>query len=394
MNATTPFPDPSPADNEGANPDYTPPGQAIGSQAPFKLERWDEITFDLNEEFVIDGVIPKRGVGVVYGESQSLKSFVMMHTGLCVARGDDWAKRKTEKASVIYLAAEGAEGLRKRKAGYLKAGRAPPKDVDFALISAAPNLGVAKGDYNRLVATIFAAGIKPGLIIIDTVAKVIGGADENGAGMAQFILNAEALARHFGCFVLAVHHPGWERGKARTRGWSGLPAALDALILCERKEGEFRATLTVQKLKDEPSGLRFEAQMMRISLGSRKTGREVSTLVVDAITEIVAQAKPNVPPPLAAIPASRKQFMATVSEALSEHGRNISPSNGVSVRAVAERHITEIHFERGARDKKPNEDPRKLRDRLRKRLDRSVEGALADGSLLAYDLDERFFGRP
>ena len=56
--------------------------------------------------------------------------------------------------------------------------------------------------------TVEGAGIKPGVIFIDTVAKSIGGADENGAGMAMFLVNAQALAEHFGCLVLGVHHTG------------------------------------------------------------------------------------------------------------------------------------------------------------------------------------------
>jgi RecA-family ATPase len=180
--------------------DWTPP--------KFKLERWGEITFALDEEFLIDGICPKQGVGLLYGASQAFKSFVAIHTGLWVSRAQSWAGRRTEGASVVYLAAEGSAGLRKRRQGLVMAGRAPMDGVDFALISAAPNLGTAGGDCDRLIAAIEVASISAGMIIIDTIAKVIGGADENGAGMAQFLLSAEALAQHFCCLVLAVHHTG------------------------------------------------------------------------------------------------------------------------------------------------------------------------------------------
>jgi RecA-family ATPase len=162
--------------------------------AKFKLERWEEITFALDEEFLIDGILPKQGVGLLYGASQAFKSFVAIHTGLCLARALSWAGRRTERASVVYLAAEGAAGLPKRRQGLVEAGRAPPDGVDFGLLPAVPNLGTASGDCDLLIAAIESAGVKPGLIIIDTVAKVIGGADENGPGMAQFLVNAEALS--------------------------------------------------------------------------------------------------------------------------------------------------------------------------------------------------------
>jgi hypothetical protein len=309
-----------------------------GPPPTFKVERWGEIAFDLDEEFLIDGVLPNQGVGLTYGASQSFKSFAVKHMGLCVARGQPWAGRKTERAPVVYLAAEGAAGLRKRKAGYVKAGLAPPDNVDFTLVPAAPNLGAVKGDYDRLLATIEAAGIKPGPIIIDSVAKVIGGSDENGAGMAQFLVNAEALATHFACFVLAVHHTGWnEDAKDRPRGWSGLPAALDVQILCERKAGEMSATLTIQKLKDEPSGLRFEAEMKRVILGISKTGREVSTLIVDEIKDAVAQMTEAKAPVKGTSSDGVEAIKSALAEAYTRLSDGVEPSlglEGASVRKV------------------------------------------------------------
>ena len=312
------------------------------SPSRFKIERWGEITFAIDEEFLIDGILPKQGVGLLYGASQSFKSFVATHMGLCAARAEPWAGRQTEGTPVVYLAAEGAAGLRKRRQGYVEAGLAPSDGVDFALMSAAPNLGTAAGDYELLVATIEAASIKPKLIIIDTVAKVIGGADENGGGMAQFLVNAEALAQHFGCFVLAVHHTGWnDDAKDRPRGWSGLPAALDVQILSERRPGEMFATLTVQKLKDEPAGLQLNAQMARVVLGVSKTGREVSTLIVETVTEMALQMRAASNRNRPAIPKALKLLLGTVAESIGDRGEDIGAfgGGGVKVRAVAERYV-------------------------------------------------------
>jgi RecA-family ATPase len=146
--------------------------------AHYKLESWGEISFDLDEEYLIDGVLPKRGVGLLYGASQTFKSFIATHMGLCLALSRPWAGRLTTRAAVVYLAAEGAAGLRKRKEGYVKAGRAPDAGIDFTLLSSAPNFGSASGDYEKLVATIEAAKIQPGLVVVDTVSKVIGGGRE------------------------------------------------------------------------------------------------------------------------------------------------------------------------------------------------------------------------
>src|SRR5208282_5719885 len=136
----------------------------------------------------------------------------------------------------------------------------------------------------------------PDMIVIDTAAKSIGSAEENGAGMAAFIGNAEKLGQHFDCLVLAVHHVGLgEDAQKRPRGWSGLPGALDVQILCERPGDEWRTVLTVQKLKDDLDGVCLEARLSRVIVGADKRGKEASTLLVDAVepAEPTAKAEPS-----------------------------------------------------------------------------------------------------
>jgi hypothetical protein len=385
---------PTPPPLDERNP---PPIGNASQPSLYKFEHWEDIGFDLDEEFLIDGILPRHGVGLLYGPSQSLKSFVAMHLGLSVAQGQSWAGRKAEPAPVLYIGAEGAAGLRKRKHGYVHAGRAPNSGVNFSLLSAAPNLGTAEGDHAKLIASIEASGIAPKLLIIDTIAKVIGGADENGAGMAQFLVNAQELAQHFAGFVLAVHHTGWnEEAKDRPRGWSGLPAALDVQILSERKAGEMSATLTVQKLKDEPSGLRLEALMQPIALGTGKTGREISTLIIDEVTELTPQAKPQAPS-ASAIPKPLKLLFAVLEQALDDYGQEIQAfgTDGVKVRAVAERHVRKLYFERIAERAEKDEDPDKLADRQRTAFKRAVKSALDARLLIAGDhKGERFLWKP
>jgi hypothetical protein len=72
---------------------------------------------------------------------------------------------------VIYIAAEGAAGIKKRKAGFeLKHDKRLPKNIPFYLISSAPNLGIGQDDLRALIA-VESAGVKPGMITLDTVAR-------------------------------------------------------------------------------------------------------------------------------------------------------------------------------------------------------------------------------
>jgi hypothetical protein len=253
------------------------PPDARARAAKFVLERWRDITFDGHEEWLVKRFLPRRGLAAIYGKPGSFKSFVAQHIALCVATGEPWAGRRTCTAPVVYIAAEGAAGFRKRKMGYEKAKPSLPADLPFALISTAPNLGVDPGDLPALKAAIEKTGVIPGLIVIDTVAQTLFSADENSTGMTALIANAGTIARHFDCLVLFVHHVGLQADR-RLRGHTSLAGALDAQILCERKENEDRAVLTLQKLKDDTSSVCLLARLARVVVGHDEDREEISTL--------------------------------------------------------------------------------------------------------------------
>ena len=253
------------ADGDAFAPDCPPPmgledygfagpiTDSYASAAGFPIKRWSEITFDLDEEYLIDGILPRQGVGLLYGASQAFKSFIVV-----VGPGE------TSRSALFSTSPQrAARGSVSARPGTSRPGVTLPADENFAVIEAAPNLGCADGDLGRLISTVEGAGIKPGVIFIDTVAKSIGGADENGAGIAMFLVNAQALAR--GAFRMSrprrAPHRLDEDAQGRPRGWSGLPAAVDVMILSERKKGEFIATLTLQKSKDDASDVTMTAHL-------------------------------------------------------------------------------------------------------------------------------------
>jgi hypothetical protein len=359
-----------------------PHGEPIESAAnKFKLVRFGESTFDPNEEWRIKHIMPMKGVGLIYGKSQSLKSFVAMHLALAVALGEAWAGKRVEKTAVVYVCAEGQGGFPKRAAGMIKERRIRG-EVDFHIIYTAPNLGAMDGDLPALIAAIEAAGIRPGLVIIDTTAKVIGAAEENGPGMAAFVWNAGALSEHFGCFTLAVHHVGHsEEAQKRPRGWSGVVGAVDVQILCERDGEAFATELTVQKEKDEAAGFSLTANLSRVVLGTDRDGDEISTLIVDDVVKSEKIAKVAAPK---SVPASQGLLMDCVIGAIDEAGENFHPF-GVEVRGVADEHIRTRLYAAIAEQAEAGEDPDKLADRQRKAFNRSIEAALKAKRLVAKE---------
>lgn len=377
-----------PNGGNGADQGAPPIGEPLAAR--FEMEDWNDITFDANEEWRIEGVLPRRGFGLVYGKPRSFKSFIAMDLALHVVLGVSWGGKRVEKGRVIYIAAEGAKGTRKRIAA-LKAKHTEVPRGRFALISAAPSLGTADGDLPALIAVVESVGFKPNLIFIDTVAKTIGAADENAAGMAAFVGNAEKLAQHFNSFVLGLHHVGHdEAARKRPRGWSGLGGALDVQILCERPDDhERRTTLTVQKLKDEEDGICFEARLSRVVVGCGKNGKEATTLIVDDVaetTQAAAQPETGKRPNEAVI--LRHEFLAAYDRladaAPASHG-----FNGKSVRKVLVNAIRDELRDRGFLDM--NDATQEITSTARSRLSRAKNELLSKKTLVE---SKRLIWRP
>ncbi len=295
----------------------------------------------------------------------------------------DWAGRRVTQAPVVYIAAEGSGGVKKRKVGFEKANPNLPAHVPFYLVSAAPNFGTGQEDRRALIASIEAVGIIPGLIIIDTLAQTLGAGDENGGGMLQFVANATALANHFGAFVLIVHHVGLG-DEERERGHSSLIGGADVRILCRRKDRELATTLKWLKLKDEDTTITLKAHLARVIIGQDEDGDDISTLVVERIEdgaegENGKQSK--------AIAPKQRLLMDMIAEAISESGEPFRPfgKDGPLVSAVGDDPIRRRYYARIAEKAAPDEDKGKLAERQRKAFNRSIAAALDSKTLFACE---------
>ena len=259
------------------------PGESSPRTPPKRFIMEPCETFEIDQrggDFLVSRTIPRCGVGVLCGVSGSFKSFVALDLTMRIALGWDWAGRSTERAPAIYIAAEGAAGMRKRRTAFLISHSGTSRKMPLDFICTAPNFGSGKDDLDELRATIEASGVAPGFIVVDTLSQSLAGADENGAGMVTFVNNVTALANHFGCFVLAVHHVAL-KDPDRMRGHSSLVGASDVVILCEKRSGEGTGVkLTVTKLKDEESGLVLEARLAKVTVGQYADGADMTSLVV------------------------------------------------------------------------------------------------------------------
>jgi hypothetical protein len=234
-----------------------PGSKSYGPQ--FKLTRLGDIKLR-PAEFVVDSLLETRSLAMMFGPPSCGKSFIAVDVAASVASGLDFHGRKTLQGPVLYLAGEGHSGLKKRFAAWAKARGASLEDAPLFLSHRAPML--LDKNHARAVTKAVDAVAKahgtPRLIIVDTVARALGGGDENSSqDVGQFVRGIDDLrSGHPGCTVLLVHHSG-HQSRDRARGSSALKAALDAEYAVS-KSGR-SVTVNCSKMKDaqEPPELAF-----------------------------------------------------------------------------------------------------------------------------------------
>jgi len=225
--------------------------------------------------------IQENALVMVHGPSGSGKSFVVIDWMCSIASGiGSWIGLPVKQGDVIYLCGEGHYGLRAR----LKAWKIAHKKESIGplAISNNPSDLDNQGELSHVVQDIVDTGVKPKLIVIDTLNRFMSG-DENSAQDTRTFLDAcSTLMYEFDCTVLIVHHTGLNQdAQGRARGSSAWKGALD-MEISVKSEGQRKLSLLQVKNKDgepqEPIQLELESVILPDWLDEE--GKPASSAVV------------------------------------------------------------------------------------------------------------------
>mgnify|MGYP001171880374 CR=1 FL=1 len=230
----------------------------------------------LERPYLVKGWLDQSALSVLYGPSNSGKSFLALDLAHHVAKGRTWGSRRVNRGRVLYIAAEGGGGFANRVSAL--------DDPEFFVLSIPITLTgteSAAGPLAEVLQHLAAVGGSGfDLIVIDTMARVMGGRDENAApDIADLVRNLDLIRRVTGAHVMLVHHTGKDTGRG-ARGHSSLRAAIDTEIELSRDDvGQITAEVTKQR--DGPTGYRFCYQLRQVELGLDQDGDPVTTCLVD-----------------------------------------------------------------------------------------------------------------
>jgi hypothetical protein len=208
-------------------------------------------------EWMVKDAIPRQGLGFIYGPPGSYKSFICGDLGLSLAYGSPtWLDRPVKHpGSVLYVANEGAAGLKNRITAWQIKNGYEGSDTDrFRLIRKAMSFMDPK-DVDRLERTVASEVEARGpvdTVFVDTVSRVLPGADENlQKDMTVFVAACDRLRERFGATVIGVHHTNKQ---GDMRGSTVFLGQGDFVYRIEKDEGRKSGVITCEKQKEAEDG--------------------------------------------------------------------------------------------------------------------------------------------
>lgn len=242
----------------------------------FRLYSLDELENLPDTEWLVEGAIPQNSFGVLWGPSDSFKTFVAIDLALCIATGNPWHGKPVQCGPVVYGAAEDGYGVGKRMVGWRRT-----RGVDLAtpLVHVHISGITLEEDAAALIAA--CKDVAPVMVVIETLARTFGGKNENATqDMNSYVNVADTIRRETGATILIIHHTG--RDESKERGNLALRAACDWIMHVKRDGG----TMEIDLINEPPDGKQKNAapfptmrlQMVETAFEYRDT--EHTTLIV------------------------------------------------------------------------------------------------------------------
>jgi hypothetical protein len=244
------------------------------SESRYRLLSADEILAMQPMSWSLKGIYPRVGLGAIFGQSGSGKSFLALDLAASLCTGTDWFGIKTNQCPVTYLILEGEAGIRNRISAWQKANSLLfPTSCRFVI---QPFALVSLSNLDGLIGAI----PRDGMVFIDTLNRSAPMADENSSKDMGLILEGmKLISRETSSLVVVVHHSGKDVQRGM-RGHSSLFAALDGVIEVT-SDSTGRRSWSVSKSKDGDDTISRSFRLNVQNLGVDDDGDPITSCSVE-----------------------------------------------------------------------------------------------------------------
>lgn len=285
-------------------------------------------------EWLIEGLIQTRSTALMFGKSNSYKSFLAIDIGLSVDTGRDWHGNAVMDGGVLFVATEGANGVgRLRIPTWYQHHAVAEEDRRAFLYPREICLDTAE-DVTAMIEAMNIRG-KFALVVIDIFGGSMKGSEIEDKTARAWVYGIQRILRETGASVLVVAHTGWQddtRARMHTHFWG----SFDSRLRVEGDKDAMTATLTVERHKDADSNGSWGFRMVPTH----------GSLVPELDAGVKAEKK-------ASLSAKNRSALNALDDAITEHGVRRTGQDWPSCNVVLIEHWRQ-HFYRHSADDTPD----------------------------------------
>ena len=261
---------------------------------------------------VIEDVLPAEGTACIFGRSGTGKTFLAIDLMLAITRGlDQWFGYRVMQSPVVYLALEGAQGVRDRLDAYRMYNACSIPD-NFKILHDRFSLS-SVADQDALVEAVQGCGLESPVVVIDTLTRSTPGLDLNGPKDMGTVIDAiDGIQRRLGGLVISIYHStikGAGGVDATEMGHSSLRGSLDASIVVWDDQETGTKHWSTRKVKDAASGADHTFCLETIEVRKNQWGNPKTSCAV----------LPMVEPPFASKPVNEEMELRGLADQLENH---------------------------------------------------------------------------
>jgi DNA-binding MarR family transcriptional regulator len=177
-------------------------------------------------DWIVNNFIAAGSLVMFAGEPGSKKTWALLDMAICTSLGEPWLEHNTKQSTVLIVDEESGTRRLHRRIGQAIKGHPPLRQPPLRYTSLNGFNMTQPDDINTLQVLIAEQGAQ--LVIIDTLADIMPGKDENAVKDVQPIFLAlRKIAELTSSAIVLIHHTG----KSGTyRGSSAMAGAVDLLV--------------------------------------------------------------------------------------------------------------------------------------------------------------------
>jgi hypothetical protein len=246
---------------------------------------WDNQQFTIMDayaprppiQYAVDGLFAIPSLNIVYGAPGCLKSMLLADMAICIASGNQWLEPmpndpikskpfQTKLAGVMWLDFDNGVNRTHNRFEALARHYQVPDDTGTLIYYSMPNPILDAGKTNRIMDFIDLLVAYPvRVIIIDNLATISGGRDENSSEMMQVMSNMKLVSERTCTTIILIHHSRKDNGYKgkmgdNLRGFSGIRGSIDRGLYVEREPNSLQIKISSEKTRDteiKPFGAYF-----------------------------------------------------------------------------------------------------------------------------------------